>query len=90
MVVPSGQPAGLRSTTFPASNRRLTPSASAVLVSKSILDTEAMAASASPRNPRVPMAAKSSLVRSLLVAWRKKAVSTSSGAMPQPLSVTRR
>ena len=35
------------------------------------------------------MASRSYSVRSLLVAWRRKAVSASSGAMPQPLSVTR-
>ena len=53
------------------------------------LDTAAMAAKASPRKPRVPMASKSSARRSLDVACRKKAVSTSSGSMPLPLSVTR-
>ena len=45
-----------------------------------------MAASASPRKPSVPMAARSAAVRSLLVAWRRKAVGSSSGAMPQPSS----
>ena len=49
-----------------------------------------MAASASPRKPSVPMAARSSARCSLLVAWRRKAVGSCSGAMPQPLSVTRR
>ena len=43
-----------------------------------------------PRKPSVPMAAKSSAVRSLLVAWRRKAVGSSLGAMPQPSSLTRR
>ena len=52
--------------------------------------TAEMAARASPRKPRVPMAARSSLVRSLLVAWRRKAVGASWGDIPQPLSVTRR
>ena len=55
----------------------------------SMRDTAAMAASASPRKPRVPMQDRSSCVRSLEVAWRKKAVFSSSGAMPQPLSLTR-
>ena len=35
------------------------------------------------------MRPRSSPVRSLEVAWRKKAVGSSAGAMPQPLSVTR-
>ena len=34
------------------------------------------------------MAARSAAVRSLLVAWRRKAVGSSSGAMPHPSSVT--
>ena len=51
--------------------------------------TAEMAARASPRKPRVPIFPRSSSQRSLLVAWRKKAVGSSSGAMPQPLSVTR-
>jgi hypothetical protein len=50
-----------------------------VRVSRSIRETDAMAASASPRKPIVPIAARSSAVRSLLVAWRRKAVSASSG-----------
>ena len=49
-----------------------------------------MAARASPRKPRVPMASRSYSVRSLLVAWRRKAVFSSEAGMPQPLSVTRR
>ena len=48
-----------------------------------------MEASASPRKPKVAMEFKSSSPTTLLVAWRRKAVGTSSGAMPQPLSVTR-
>ena len=38
-----------------------------------------MAARASPRKPRVPMASKSRAVTSLEVAWRRKATSASSG-----------
>ena len=91
MVVPSGQPASDCSTISPASRRRLIPStAPAVLVSRSMRDTEAMAARASPRKPMVPMASKSSAVFSLEVAWRRKAVGASWGDIPQPLSVTRR
>ena len=90
MVVPSGQPASQRWVIFPASRCRLVPKGSpAARVSRSILDTAAMAARASPRKPRVPMASRSFSVRSLLVAWRRKAVSASSGDMPQPSSVTR-
>ena len=48
-----------------------------------------MDASASPRKPRVEMEFRSSCRTTLLVAWRRKAVGTSSGRMPQPLSVTR-
>jgi hypothetical protein len=47
-------------------------------------ETAEMAARASPRKPRVPMASRSYSVRSLLVAWRRKAVSASAAAMPQP------
>ena len=90
MVVPCGQPAGCCDVTTPPSRCRLTPSASAVFVSRSMRLTDEIAARASPRKPSVPMAARSSLVRILLVAWRRNAVGASSGAMPQPLSVTRR
>ncbi len=48
-----------------------------------------MAAKASPRKPKVPIRPRSSGPRSLLVAWRKKAVGSSGPGMPQPLSVTR-
>ena len=90
MVVPWGQPASSRLTTAPPSRDRAAPSSSsAVRVSSSMRDTAEMAARASPRKPRVPMASRSYSVRSLLVAWRRKAVGASSQAMPQPLSVTR-
>ena len=48
-----------------------------------------MAASASPRKPRVPMASRSRSVEILEVAWRRKAVGAWSAGMPQPSSVTR-
>ena len=90
MVVPLGQPASSRPVTAPPSSVRETPkSRSAVRVSTSTRATAAMAARASPRNPRVPMASRSYSVRILLVAWRRKAVSTSPGSMPQPSSVIR-
>ena len=47
-----------------------------------------MLASASPRKPSVPMAAKSSSRAILLVAWRTKAVEIYSASMPLPLSLT--
>lgn len=91
MVVPSGQPASASSVTAPASKCRLTPlTEPGVLVSRSTRLTEAMAARASPRKPMVPMAARSSALCSLEVAWRRKAVRASSALMPEPLSVTRR
>ncbi len=50
--------------------------------------TDAIDASASPRNPSVPTRSSSSSVAILLVAWRVSASASSSGAMPQPSSVT--
>ena len=64
-------------------------SAPAVRVISSTRLTAAMAANASPRKPRVPMASRSYSVRILLVAWRRKAVRQSSASMPLPSSVTR-
>ena len=90
MVVPSGQPASSCSTTRPPSRVRAQPrGASAVLVSRSMRLTAEMAAKASPRKPRVPMASRSYSVEILEVAWRRKAVAASRAGMPQPLSVTR-
>ncbi len=90
MVVPWGPPASWRPVTTPPSSFRETPkSLPAVRVRTSIRETEEMAARASPRKPRVPMASRSYSERILLVAWRRKAVSTSAGSMPQPSSVTR-
>ena len=48
--------------------------------------TEAMLESASPRKPRLFTVSRSSAVIILLVAWRRKAVRTSSRGMPAPLS----
>ena len=90
MVVPLGQPASSWLTTTPASTVRDVPrSASSVRVSSSTRDTAEMAARASPRKPRVPMASRSYSVAILEVAWRKKAVAAWSAGMPQPSSVTR-
>ena len=90
MVVPSGAPAGSTAPGTPPSRWRAAPSVVPVWrVRMSTRLTAEMAARASPRNPRVPIFPRSSSVRSLEVAWRRKAVGSSSGAMPQPLSVTR-
>ena len=89
-VVPSGQPASVTASGTPPSRWSIAPQSAPVCREKmSTRDTAAMAASASPRKPSVPMAARSSGRRSLLVAWRRKAVGSCSGAMPQPLSVMR-
>ena len=90
MVVPSGAPA---SSTWPGTPpsrcREAPPAAPFCRVRMSTRLTAEIAAKASPRKPRVPILPRSSGVRSLLVAWRRKAVGSSPGAMPQPLSVTR-
>ena len=91
MVVPRGQPASSTGPATPPSREREAPRGlSAVRVMTSTRDTAAMAARASPRKPRVPMASRSLARRSLLVAWRRKAVGSSAAGMPLPSSVTRR
>ena len=90
-VVPRGCPAGV---TEGAMSRPSTctcqPSASpSTLLARVSRDTELIAARASPRNPRVPMASRSSSPRILLVAWRDRARGRSSRSMPLPLSRTR-
>ena len=90
-VVPWGQPASVTDSTSEAAIfTRVPVSAPAGLVSISTRATAAMEARASPRKPRVAIWSRSPASRTLLVAWRRKAVAASSGAMPQPLSVTRR
>ena len=75
IVVPSGQPVSVTSPGTPPSKWRDAPrSVPRSREKMSTRDTAAMAARASPRKPRVPMAARSSARRSLLVAWRRKAV----------------
>ena len=91
MVVPSGHPVSSTCPGTPPSRCREAPVWAPVCrVKISTRDTAEIAASASPRKPRVPMAARSAAVRSLLVAWRRNAVGSCCGAMPQPLSVMRR
>ena len=90
MEVPRGQPASSWAATSPATTVRAAPSAwPSGRVSSSTRDTAEMAASASPRKPRVPMASRSYSVEILEVAWRRKAVAAWSAGMPQPSSVTR-
>src|SRR6185312_846456 len=52
------------------------------------LDTSAIAARASPRNPSVAILKRSSASTSLLVAWGMKATGRSSGDIPRPSSLT--
>ncbi len=56
--------------------------------SSAISDTEAMAASASPRKPIVATVSKSCRLVILLVAWRRRAIASSAWAMPLPSSST--
>jgi hypothetical protein len=51
--------------------------------------TDAMLASASPRNPKLATRSSSASVPILLVAWRASASASSSRAMPKPSSLTR-
>ena len=75
MLVPSGQPASSTALGTPPSKWSFAPlSAPRSREKMSSRETEEIAASASPRKPSVPIASRSSAVRSLLVAWRKKAV----------------
>jgi len=64
-------------------------SSSAVRVTKCNLETEAIEGSASPLKPNEPICVISSTVFILLVEWRSKAKTASSGFIPQPLSITR-
>ena len=64
-----------------------TASASRVTIRKR--ETLAMLGTASPRKPKVRIAARSPAVRSLLVAWRSSESNASSRDIPQPSSLTR-
>ena len=91
MVVPSGAPISSFSAGTPPSITYLVPvRSSATLVTISTIETAAILASASPRNPKVSIKSRSLSCLILLVAWRKKAISTWSLGIPPPLSVTRR
>ena len=76
-------------TALPSISTNAAASAPAVRVRRRTCAAAAMLASASPRKPSDVTAARSSSDRSLLVAWRSKASRSSSGAMPDPSSVTR-
>ena len=56
--------------------------------SSDISDTEAIAASASPRKPMVATVSRSFRLVILLVAWRRRATGSSSCGMPPPSSST--
>ena len=53
-----------------------------------VSETDAIAASASPRKPMVPTCSSSCKSRILLVAWRRSATGSSSRGIPQPSSST--
>ena len=91
-LVPGALPAALTSAIFPPLTMICVPSGeppsrSRVVSVKRL--TLAMLGRASPRNPIVAIAARSSAFRILLVAWRSRQSSASSRLMPVPSSVTR-
>jgi hypothetical protein len=85
IVVPWVPAAGL--STPVCASMRTAWGASAVRLVMNSSDTEAIDASASPRNPSVPTASSSASERILLVAWRIRASVSSASGMPQPSSV---
>ena len=90
MRVPSGAPASVTDATTPPWTLISVPVIAPRARVRSVrCETEAIDGSASPRNPSVAMAARSALVRILLVAWRSSASRASSGSMPSPSSSTR-
>ena len=87
--VPTGSPAGLIRGGSPGRTCRWVPTAAlGCRLRRSSRATAATLASASPRNPSVPMSVSSLGSRSLLVACRVTASSRSSGWIPRPLSRT--
>ena len=74
---------------FPSAYAALVACAApAVMVVTVRLATKLMLASASPRNPNVATASRSSNVRSLDVVWRSHRMDISSSRIPHPSSVT--
>ena len=90
ITVPGGAPMPSRATSWPASMRSCVPvaSARARVMARTRL-TEAIAASASPRKPSDMICERSAAWRSLEVAWRANASSTSAAQIPAPSSETR-
>ncbi len=90
MVVPGGCAAGIGAPIDPASTLTLAPrSASTWRDTISKRDTEAIEGNASPRNPSVVIAARSSALEILLVACRDRASASSASGIPLPSSRTR-
>ena len=85
-VVPGARAPGLSSPLRASSSQARSPSA--VRDRMLVCETEAIAASASPRKPMVPTCSSSCRSRILLVAWRRRAMGSSSGGMPPPSSST--
>ena len=72
----------------PSTTTAVPTSSSCRFVLSSTCAMEAMDASASPRNPMVRMAIRSSAFWIFEVAWRSKHIRASRSDMPQPLSAT--
>src|SRR5581483_11748693 len=90
MVVPSAAAASFDAAMTPPLTRSSVPLTwPRARVRSRKCETEAIEGSASPRNPSVTIAARSSARRILLVAWRSSASRASSGAIPSPSSSTR-
>src|SRR5881392_2141992 len=88
-VVPGARAAGSTSPMCGPSARIAAPcGASRVQAVIETRETEAIEASASPRNPMLRTPARSSRLLILLVAWRASASGSSSRAMPAPSSST--
>ena len=89
ICVPGASPQSRTSLIFPPSMRISVPArAPCSRVARRKRETLAMLGSASPRNPKVITLARSSLLFSLLVAWRSSESRASSRDMPQPSSIT--
>src|SRR3954471_18894431 len=88
-VVPVARAAGSTSASSPPSQRMVLPcAASRARLEIATRATEAMEASASPRNPIVDTPSRSCRLKILLVAWRASASGRASRAIPAPSSST--
>ncbi|PYP51061.1 MAG: hypothetical protein DMD45_08945 [Gemmatimonadetes bacterium] len=88
-VVPRWRTTSSTASRLPPTSRSLVPVTPSGEVSSSNRETEAIAGSASPRNPNVPTPIRSAASRILLVAWRDSASSASARPIPSPSSLTR-